>query len=299
MVPPSASLSRHALLKAIDSSASRRTVSTVIELEGCAVERWFDNDANLATWAKWFFGLVVVGSLFTWGFFHGEDPTVLIPAALCFSIAGLLYWNSFPKPTVHPQPKPPTLKSIAELKPSIVKQSSSPEETKQAKTYLTLAQTVAVDSMTERNAEKRLALLFQASRALEHVRRLDPRVSIIFNDAAATHDTVAAEVAYFESRLHYVRGEAAQDASVDYLGSKHKRFDSEMVDDYQKTAFEYYADALEPARKAVLYQPNTLLYLRHLSQVYNANHLVAEAKQVLDAAYALDPNDIETLKLMT
>lgn len=170
------------------------------------------------------------------------------------------------------------------------------KQQQEARSYLLLAQTAVIEAMKERDGDNRLAHLHQASRALEHVRRLDPKATIIFEEATATHDSVAGELAYFESRLHYARGDAAMDAAEDYLMSNSNPTN---VQDYHKVAFEHYARALEPARKAVTYRPNTPMYLRHLSLVYRANDKPKEAKKYLDAAYQLDPTDIETLKLMT
>ena len=210
------------------------------------------------------------------------------------SYAGYRFRNPAPKPAdIKPQADSPIQVDPMRATPA------SAEENKQAFNYLRVARAKIDDGFKARDGDEQLRHLAAASRALNQVRRLDPTVTTTTDGHTEGHDDLAAELLYYESKLHYDRGRNVHTAQSDFLKSDKTSDDIiNDIDTFDKEAFKHYAKAVDPARRAVLYKPNLPLYHRHLSLVYTANHATDKAREALQKALELNPDDVETLKLM-
>lgn len=198
---------------------------------------------------------------------------------------------------------------LANPAPIAAKLHPTPTDTQAAVNQIRLAysilQTEAATGDEDR-PEKLAARLAPASIALNKARALDATATVSFTEKHGTVrynvDTLAARLLYCEAELYdqMIRKVAAHrlpddffEGNEDPVGSV-KRYQRDLA----RILKNYIPAALAAAEKAVLYDPDEPQFLRMLAICYRHSKLNEPADAILQHALKLDPNDIETLRLM-
>jgi tetratricopeptide (TPR) repeat protein len=224
-----------------------------------------------------------------------------------------IYWYFFKTPG-----KPASLIKLetemqAELeelqRPRASNNPPTADETKNAHNLLRVSNARYEEAFKAKDGEAQLTILTQATRDLLRARKIDPSVKLTTtHDGKAvteTMDEVAAKYVYLESLLHFQRGEAQNEAQnkwlEEHLALRYDQKKGDIKDGFkvfEEARKKHYGAAVKPGERAVTYCPNNTLYLRHLSQVYSrvGNN---KAQEMISRALAIDPDDIETLKIST
>lgn len=167
------------------------------------------------------------------------------------------------------------------------KRLPTPDETKQAITQLKLAASTIDDALHTKGDQ--LSVLAIGAKALALSLRLDPAAQYTYTDGATyTHDVLAGQLLYIESKANFDGGVAALN-----------NWDIEVTDPQQgKNITALRQAAINAAEKAVEYQPNNVIYLNHLALMYwkgkKGRHEKAEA--LLKRVLKIDPDNLDALK---
>lgn len=161
---------------------------------------------------------------------------------------------------------------------------------------------------SEHGNHLQLAVLSQASDYLEQARRLDPTARITRtireNDPPmeCTIDLIAVNILGLEAQLHLNNADTAMTEGGERAGrvsmtgdrralkEAHARMDREMR--------EHTTKAYNALKKLLDYQPNNIGALRSYASALFRLDREKEALQVAERALALDPDDIESIKLV-
>lgn len=191
--------------------------------------------------------------------------------------------------TIPPRSRPPT-----------------PEETRQAVGLMNLAQTrLNAYWKAEGGAIENLKILEQASQALTKARKLDPLVeATVVPDTGQpilyTLDRLSAQLLYIEALSHFKQAEIylEQKTPEEILDGKADTTYNEWKKSNERTAEHFFRNSLAPAHRAVIYSPYNSLYISQLAKSFKALGFDAEAKQCIDRAYKISPDDPDILALM-
>lgn len=149
-------------------------------------------------------------------------------------------------------------------------------------------------------AVAQMAVLSQASKYLEQARQLDPSATVLRTLGENTHewsiDMLATNILALEVDMHMGQAQAVFDMHTRMVAAGTSSKETEYRE--ARDLAEHYGKARDAARKYLEYKPNDVAMLRLLARTQSHFGHDRSAKETLEKALALDPDDIETIKAL-
>jgi hypothetical protein len=190
----------------------------------------------------------------------------------------------------------------------------SPEEARRlAPVRLQAARSYLRDYLDGKSPDFSPALdLDRAASEVERARALDPDASYIgeLKDGSPytfTVDGIAAEILYHEAVYYLAQGDhynfsiPTREQIMEWIEAGNAdRYQNQFDKNKEAEAQKNYAKALQAATRLIQYEPNTPLYLRTYARANFGAKQGDKAKghAAIRKAYEIDPNDVETVKMM-
>jgi tetratricopeptide (TPR) repeat protein len=174
----------------------------------------------------------------------------------------------------------------------------TPQETIQAETQMRLAYAHISEYYGKSDTLHLLNVniyLVRATKALDRARRLDPNAKIIVKGVTVdeleyTQDAMAGELLYLEARAYY------QEA-LDFIGGPHGLLAPIGALNKLSHRMKHMNHASKCIQKALEYQPHSIYYRHQYIHILCRQGRLLKARKVYKEALALDPTNIETLRM--